>query len=223
MPFSEPSFKASDVEAIDPHETEAEAKRSEYPSLREKRLEALKEYFTPEGEVNEKFVALCSKIFTPIARRIIGRKDQNSVEDVVQEATFKAARYLKSFNGEAALESWLFRIGYNESANFWRTMMHRKDFSQGDPLDEILENNESLSTPADQEKKLVTEDLLDAILTCLDERQRHIVELFYIDGRSLKEISIMMDENANTIKSWLYKARQKMLEYARKKGLATHA
>lgn len=58
--------------------------------------------------------------------------DPGDIEDLVQEAFFKAFRALGSWRGEATFKSWLFRIAGNLSKDLFRRRKGRQLFSIDD-------------------------------------------------------------------------------------------
>ena len=48
------------------------------------------------------------------------------------------------------------------------------------------------------------------LLLCLDEESRKIVELYYFDEFSVKEISALLEMNSNTVSTKLSRARAKL-------------
>ena len=54
------------------------------------------------------------------------------------------------------------------------------------------------------------------LLLCLDEESRKIVELYYFDEFSVKEISALLEMNSNTVSTKLSRARAKLKKVIRR-------
>ena len=60
------------------------------------------------------------------------------------------------------------------------------------------------------------QDIADALHLCLDEESRKIVELYYFDEFSVKEISALLEMNSNTVSTKLSRARAKLKKVIRR-------
>jgi RNA polymerase sigma-70 factor (ECF subfamily) len=190
------------------------------PLSPEERLKLVQKYLTPEGKGNDLFAERCIIYFTPIVTRMIGEKYFNYVEDVVQIATFKASRCLSQFAGDASLQTYLFRICYNEILTFFRYVKVRKDYGpQADSLEDVLSTGEDIVSPATEAEALNSAEILESLLSTLDEYQKHLITLHYVEGYSIEEMAEMLHTNENTLKVQLFRARQTMIKYAGRKGL----
>jgi RNA polymerase sigma-70 factor (ECF subfamily) len=54
------------------------------------------------------------------------------------------------------------------------------------------------------------------LLLCLDEESRKIVELYYFDEFSVKEIGNLLEMNSNTVSTKLSRARAKLKKVIRR-------
>lgn len=124
--------------------------------------------------------------------------DEALSDDLAQETFIKAYIELRSFRGMARFSTWLFRIGYNEFYSHKR----REHATQG--LDGIVEPHDN---PID-----ASEAGLDvkAAMALLNEVERTVVTLFYIDDMPLKQVAKVMNVKESTLRSHLHRAREKM-------------
>lgn len=129
-------------------------------------------------------------------------KNMANSADAVQETFIRVYRNIDKFDIEKSFKPWFYRILINEC----RRIM----YSSGDTLsmDEQIENSGQLSEE-DQYKFQDYEGLYKAIQE-LDEINRVPIILKYLQDFSEKEISEILDLNLNTVKSRLYKGRQKL-------------
>jgi RNA polymerase sigma-70 factor, ECF subfamily len=60
---------------------------------------------------------------------------------------------------------------------------------------------------------------LEQLLGCLDERDRMMLVLKEVEGFAVEEIAEILDLNANTVKVRLFRARRRIVNEARKRGM----
>ena len=123
-------------------------------------------------------------------------------EDAVQECICKAWAKCRMLRDDRLFQTWVVRILINECHNIGRRMKRVM------VTDEIPER----AAPPGAD-----EALHDAILT-LDETLRTPLVLHYIEGYDVKEISDMMRLPAGTVKSRLFRARNRMKELLNEEG-----
>lgn len=128
--------------------------------------------------------------------------DRFTADDIAQDACLKAWISIDRFRGESSLSTWLFRIAY-------RCWCDRKysgaEFS--------TETSEAVSVPdsASAEDKFRYQELYQAIGD-LSPNEKASVLLFYMEDRSIKEISAIMGIPEGTVKSLLSRGRVKLKE-----------
>lgn len=115
-------------------------------------------------------------------------------EDVVQDVYEKLLHYTGSFESEEHLKAWLLRVTINRCRDLTRAA-HQKDTE----LDENLPAPEALQDGS----------VLDAV-RALPENYRNAVYLHYYEGYTAVEIGRMMKAPANTVLSWLRRARAQL-------------
>ena len=115
-------------------------------------------------------------------------------EDVVQDVFERLLNYSGTFESEEHLKAWLLRVAINRCRDLTRAA-HQKDTE----LDENL--------PAPEE--LADGSVLDAV-RALPENYRNAIYLHYYEGYTAAEIGRMMKVPANTVLSWLRRARAQL-------------
>jgi RNA polymerase sigma-70 factor (ECF subfamily) len=123
-------------------------------------------------------------------------KDRAHAEDVTQEVFLRLWRALPSYDGRAALSTWLYTIARNTSLSAVRAERYR----QTTPLDEGSEPAALTTTPQ--------RVALEQQLSRLPEIQREVVTLFYLQEKSVKDVAEMLDLPEGTVKSHLHRARR---------------
>ncbi len=117
--------------------------------------------------------------------------------DAIQETILKAYQSIKNLRNEEYIKTWLIRILINECNNI---LKQRKRVI---PMERM---REEMVHPRVQER-LEMEEAINS----LDEKQRVIVTLFYIEDVPLKEITNLLGIAEGTAKSRLYRAREQLM------------
>ena len=116
-------------------------------------------------------------------------------EDAVQEAILRAWERLDTLREPRYFETWLIRILINECHNVQR---------RGKRL--VLAEVPPEPEPPREDR---SHELTDA-LAALDEGMRLCVELHYIEGYSVKEVSAMLGIGESAVKLRLHRGRKKL-------------
>lgn len=146
----------------------------------------------------------------PLRRFLLNLCSGNAAlsDDIAQEAFIKAYLNINSFNGLSKFSTWLFRIAFN-------CYCDSKRASQRYCLVEI--EDKILTSQETTDKRYKNQELYMA-LGKLNEKERSIVLLFYMEDKSLKEISKITDFPVNTVKSHLSRAKTHMSEHLKSIG-----
>lgn len=131
--------------------------------------------------------------------------------DIVQNGAYNAIRRSDSLKDIKYAETWIYRIMLNECFMVCR----RPEVISYEALEEGKTDIEvKWDTYADV-------DLLRA-LDGLNESDRAVVILKYFEDRTLEEISDILGENVNTIKSRLYRCMKKLKDVLSDDGEEWH-
>ncbi len=138
-----------------------------------------------------------------VAFRVL--RNQLFTEDVVQEAFLKAFRKIDTFRGDAMFSTWLMRIVVNESIKVLRRKkMEFEGHKQMVDVDEAGVNN-SIKLLQEKEQRV----FINKTLEQLPQREALVLQLFYLDDLSIKEMEEIMDIKYDHIKVLLYRARKR--------------
>ena len=127
------------------------------------------------------------------------------VDDIAQEVFITVYRNLKFFRFESQFTTWLYRITVNRCKDYLRKMNVRKIFS---PIEEGSEITE-FDTPA--ENNDVSRIVMDAI-SKLPVKLRMPLILKDIEGFSYQEISETLKCEMGTVKSRIFRGRERLKE-----------
>ena len=139
-------------------------------------------------------------------------KNRDTAEDMVQESFIKAFKNLATFRGDAQFSTWFLRIVVNESIRFLQRRKLETAFSlEATDLDES-EINSSLKTLQSEEQRRY----IDAAMLQMPSREALVLQLFYIDDLSLKEMEEVMELKADHLKVLLHRARKQFFAILQK-------
>lgn len=118
--------------------------------------------------------------------------------DAIQEAVLKAYRSIHLLREPKYFKTWLIRILVNEC----RALLRKKKKTV--PFVEL----QHARTETDDYVHIETLEIVNA----LEEDLRIVVTLFYLEDLPLKEVADMLDQPVGTIKSRLYRARNRLAD-----------
>ena len=145
-----------------------------------------------------------AKMSFAVAYRII--KDSDDSQDIVQESFIAAFENLKTFKGESKFSTWLYRIVANKAL----AMKNKQKYF--DEVDDQGQQEDEYNDEIDIRNELLVKQALNA----LNDKERLVIDLFYYQDQSIKEISQIIPSTEVNIKVILHRARKKMNEYVQK-------
>ena len=124
-------------------------------------------------------------------------------EELAQEIFLRAWRHARSFRGEAAFATWLYRLAVNACLNF---RAGRRARPEPLPLPDGLESGE----PAAGAELAASEReaRLREALASLPARQRLALVLASFEDKSYEEIAAAMGISLSSVESLLFRARR---------------
>jgi RNA polymerase sigma-70 factor (ECF subfamily) len=146
--------------------------------------------------------------YLPKARLIARRLMQNpdDADDLVQDAFLRALERIATFDLSRAFEPWFTRLLVNLGLDWRRKQVVRRTESH-DP-----ERFAGGTRPDREAERSELRSALQQALEKLPDRQRLIVTLFEIDGRSTEEVADMLQVSQVTIRWHLHQARKALRE-----------
>lgn len=137
--------------------------------------------------------------YADMVRRIcfVHLKSIDDTEDIFQEVFLKYALRSADFEDTAHEKAWLIRVTINACRDFLKNAFRNKVI----PLDDLME------LPAAQRDE--HSEVLEAVLH-LPPKYRDVVYLHYYEGYSAAEIGAILKKNANTVYTWLARAREQL-------------
>jgi RNA polymerase sigma-70 factor (ECF subfamily) len=125
------------------------------------------------------------------------------VEDVTHEVFLKVQRALPHFRGEAQLSTWLFTLTANTVRTRRRTERFRRFFRA--PLSAGLEVADDRQLAPEALAGREAEKALYRLLDQLSERDRRVLVLFELEGRSGREVAELLEVKLEQV--WVLRHR----------------
>ncbi|MCK4701531.1 MAG: sigma-70 family RNA polymerase sigma factor [Bacteroidales bacterium] len=145
-------------------------------------------------------------VFT-LAFRIL--KNRENAEEVAQDSFVKVYQNLGKFRSKSKFSTWLYRIVYNTAISRVRVKQKTTMSIDNQKFFEIGDDDQNVSKSFDIENNKM---ILQRLLNKLDESDRALITLYYLDECKVSEISEITGQNRSNIKVKLHRTRKKMQE-----------
>ncbi|MCZ2342705.1 MAG: RNA polymerase sigma factor [Bacteroidales bacterium] len=146
-------------------------------------------------------------VFALSVRILHHRQD---AEDATQEVFVRVFRSLHHWDASRPLRPWIQTIAVNRC----RTWLGKRS-KQPQPV-------EHLNLIPDRPESAPPSELVQGIAAAVEELRadyREVFVLFHEQGQSYEEIAMVLDRPVGTVKTWLHRARNQVLETLRQAGL----
>ena len=163
---------------------------------------------------NNAFAELIDMYKAPIyktAKAIL--KDEDDVCDVLQDVALSIYKNIKNLKNEKYLKTWIVRITINKSYD----IIAKRKLNDEKIAKVKMETNE---IHMGFEKDIIEKTDLEKALDLLDEELKITTVLYYYDDLSVSEISDILNIPKGTVKSRIFRAREKLYEILSKKEVS---
>lgn len=158
------------------------------------------------------------KVFR-LAISVLGRGMEAEAEDVTQDVFVRVFRQLKTFRGESKFSTWLYRITYNQAIDRRHLARFRMPHYGEDVL-AMMPAEKRGDSPFDATLDTQRREMIQECLNHLPDLYRTVLHLYYWMGCSVEEISEALGATTGTVKSYLYRARQRLHAQLARKGVS---
>ena len=142
----------------------------------------------------------------------------SDAEDVAQETFVRAYQHLAKFDPKYPFGAWLLTIARNLALNY-----KQRRPPAADPLPEEGAGRKSLASPgADPAKTIEDRESMSAIrsaIWAIQQEFREALALRYVEGLKYEEIAARLKVPMGTVKSRIFKGRDRLVELLAEKGL----
>ncbi len=156
---------------------------------------------------SDAMTAIYKEFETEILRAAYGiTKNGDDAQDIASEAFITFFRTIDRFDTKYPIRPWLHRILHNQASSFFRK---KNKYVSGDDYFTNYSTEEASNTTENmfnQEQR----ELLQLCMDYLSEKERKILELFYIQNFSICDVAAYFKIPEGTAKSRLFTARKKL-------------
>lgn len=134
-------------------------------------------------------------------------------EDLCQMIFVKVFRNIAQYSGKAAFSHWVSRIAVNECRNQLAAEKARPELRHADLSEEqsaMLENLAASSDEVPPDRALAARDLVENLLAMLKPVERLVIDMLYLQQKSVAEVQKLTGWTAATVKVRAFRARQKL-------------
>jgi RNA polymerase sigma-70 factor (ECF subfamily) len=163
-----------------------------------------------QGDVEAftKLVRAHSSLVYRVALRMLG--DQ-SAQDASQEVWIRVWRNIRSFRGESAFSTWLYRITMNTCLSARQREARREQQEVGDEMPYLPEPSGGDADPEAATLSAERRDEIQVALKHVRAEHRAALVLRHMEGLSYAEIAEVLEVPDGTAKGWVSRGRAAML------------
>tara|TARA_B100000212_G_C27365409_1_gene530111 strand:- start:1326 stop:1901 length:576 start_codon:yes stop_codon:yes gene_type:complete len=142
-------------------------------------------------------------------------KSKEDSEDLSQQTFIKVWQQLRSFRGDSAFFTWVYRIAINLAKNFVASSSFKKQ-----KINTSIEKAEiDVSSFEDIESAAIHEESLNEIknfINTMPESLKTAFTLREVEGKSYEDISVITDTPIGTVRSRIFRARESIIDFMQK-------
>jgi len=142
-------------------------------------------------------------------------KDEDDVCDAVQDVALSIYKNIKNLKNEKYLKTWIIRITINKSYDI---IAKRK--INDEKISRIKIDTNEIQSGFD--KEIIEKTDLEVALNLLEEDLKITTVLYYYDDLSVSEIASILNIPKGTVKSRIFRAREKLYEILCNKEVYIH-
>ncbi len=142
--------------------------------------------------------------------------NEDEAEDVAGETFLAAYRSIRRYKGQSELSTWLWSISYRQAVNFLRKHRRVPGWTEAEPDGNIERTKQQLLDghfvvgPVTEAQNKETGRIVWEAVERLPKLWAMTVILYYREEKSISDIAEIMCTKENTIKTYLYRARERL-------------
>jgi RNA polymerase sigma factor (sigma-70 family) len=157
---------------------------------------------------------LVRRLYPLVAKLVRAHRPRRAAEEDLSQMIFiKVFQKLSQFSGKVPLEHWVSRIAVNTCLNQIESEKVRPELRQADLSEEERAVVDNLAASAEElapDKRFASRQLVEHLLAALKPAERLVIDLLYLQGRSVAEIKKITGWSESLVKVRAFRARQKM-------------
>src|SRR6266480_4464886 len=156
---------------------------------------------------------LVRQLYPMVAKIVRGYRPRRAAEeDLTQMIFIKVFQNLTQYSGKVPISHWVSRIAVNTCRNQLMAEKARPELRHADLSEEQAAMLENLASDdaLSPDRKLAARDLVEKLLAMLKPVERLVIDMLYLQERSVAEIQRVTGWTAAAIKVRAFRARQKL-------------
>lgn len=129
-------------------------------------------------------------------------RSEDAAEDITQETFITAYYKLNTYDPQYRLSTWLFRISTNTALNYLKKGCHEHRASDAVLL--MAESNQR--SPHGH----AVDSELHMQVAALPPKYRAVISLYYWQGKSYRDIAVILGVPEGTVKGWMNRAKSQL-------------
>lgn len=130
-------------------------------------------------------------------------RDEDEAEDIAHEAFIEAYVHLDKYNPQFRFSTWLYKIATNLAL---MRLRQRRDVRMDE--DEL----ERIASDLPSAEDAVFYKQIHSAVDKLPIKYRSVVSMYYWQGKSYKEIAMLLGASVGSVKGWMYRAKKQLKE-----------
>jgi RNA polymerase sigma-70 factor, ECF subfamily len=162
------------------------------------------------GDVDafSKLVSAHSALVRGVTLRMLGRQE---AQDASQEVWVRVWANMKSFRGESAFSTWLYRVTVNTCLTFRRKESRRRTREVEEELAHLSISSDGDGDPEEAALDAERREEIQVALGSVRAEHRAAMVMRHMEGLSCAEISEALGVPDGTVKGWASRGRTAML------------
>jgi len=155
------------------------------------------------------FAEIVDKYGAPVLRmvkRIVSCNEE--AEEVVQDIFLNAFRKLNTFKDKSEFSTWLYRIAYNRAIS--ATRKKKQQYSLFNETDATNIPDETIDYFFEDDKNEQLIEKLQEKIELLNPDEKALLTMFYLEKKSINEISFIARISVSNVKIKLFRIRKKL-------------
>ena len=131
-------------------------------------------------------------------------KDKNLAEDITQDVFISCYEKLETFREESSIKTWIYRITTNRCKDVMKSRAYKYKKITQSLFDHYFSKDD---TPEDFLIKKSEKKEISLKVLALPLKYREVIFLYYFENLKLEEISSLLSQKTNTVKTRLHRGR----------------
>ena len=131
-----------------------------------------------------------------------------------QEVYLDVLKKIDTFKGESLFSTWLTSVAYNRCVSHYRKARQVKRITEDIPV-----QNLERKTKVDFEDDIATHELAERLMKIVPERHRGLLDLYYLHGRSIRELAEYRGTSELALRMTLHRMRKAVYALAKQHKL----